>query len=474
MRDCLQLLLILITGLVFSACGAATQTADLPDKPVANITAPTPGQQVEVGQPVLIKFGASDVEGIVQMEVTINGEPVYVETIDPPVNAFVADYTWTPSKTRNYLIQAIAFSIDGDSSDPVQVSLTAVEPGSAPPPETPTEPPAAAPTATSTPPLMPTFTPTTESGDSGPTGDQVNLKPMATALLTLNVRSGPGTAYPVVGRLPQGESAEILGRDEGGFWWQIDFPAANEGVGWIAAGNDFSTAVNTGNVPVVDSPPEPTPDAAASPTPVANTLKPTIYHFTADHYAINQGESVTLSWDLANAQTAHLRYEGKEEGVAAPGSKTVSPTDDTRYELVARNETGETIAQITITVGGPAPTAVPVLRDGKNRLTHGQSIDFDSGAVQDTIGPDVDFYWDGQKKQFTPQRGADGALLGIGYGDINLETCLSAAYGRPINADFNTLLTGCYKTSDDRYGKFHVTDWDLAGNLTVEWLTWDY
>jgi len=453
-----------------TACGPATETADLPDKPVANITAPANNQRLDVGQEVLVKFGATDVEGIVQMEVTINGEPVYVETIDPAVNAFVADYTWTPEKTGSYIIQAVAFSIDGDSSEPVQKVVTVTEPGAAAPPTVPpAEQPSDQPTNTPTPPLLPTYTPTSEAGSAG---DQVNLKAMATALISLNVRTGPGTAFPVIGRLRNGESAEIVGRDSGGFWWQIVFPG-EDNVGWIAAGGEFSSAVNFDQVPVVaDTGPSSTPTEPPSPT--SNALKPTIFSFTADRYTINQGESVTLSWDLANAKTAYLRYNGQEEGVVAPGNKTVSPTSETKYVLVARNDAGETTAEITIKVGGPAPTAVPVLRDGKTHITNGQSIDFDQGTVQDTIGPDVDFYWDGEKKQFTPQRGATGALLSISFDDINLERCRSISYGQPIDANPATLITGCYKTSEGRYGKFHVTDWDLAGNLTIEWVTWDY
>jgi hypothetical protein len=464
-----------------AACGPATQTADLPDKPVANITAPANGKRLDVGQPVLVQFGASDVTGVVQMEVTINGEPVYVETLDPAVNVFVADYTWTPKKTGSYMIQAIAFSIDGDSSDPVQKVVSVTEPGAAPPPtEPPAEQPSGQTSGTATPPLLPTYTPTSvgaptsAGGAAGGTGDQLNLKARATALISLNVRSGPGTVHSVIGRLPQGEIVEIVGRDDRGFWWQIIFPAANS-VGWIASGSEFSTAANTGSVPVVATTvaATPAPNQAPSPTP-NNALKPTIFSFTADRYSISQGESVTLSWDLSNAKTAHLRYDDKEEGVVAPGKKSVSPTGDTNYVLVARNDAGETTAEITIKVGGPAPTAVPILRQGRTRISSGQSIDFDQGTVQDTIGSDVDFYWDGAKKQFTPQRGATGAMLSITYDDIDLERCRSISYGQPIDANPATLITGCYKTSEGNYGKFHVNEWDLAGNLTIEWVTWDY
>jgi hypothetical protein len=56
-----------------------------------------------------------------------------------------------------------------------------------------------------------------------------------------------------------------------------------------------------------------------------------------------------------------------------------------------------------------------------------------------------------------------------------LASCLSASYGRPITGiDGSTLVTGCYKTNEGRYGKFFVSDWDPSANLTVNWLTWDY
>ncbi|MBN1220930.1 MAG: SH3 domain-containing protein [Anaerolineae bacterium] len=470
------LLIILGLFLAVTACATSGKPAAQSDRPVVTISAPGEGSRFTVGQAVTLEFGATDAVGVAQVEVTINGKPVYVEVVNPPVNAFVASYVWTPERDGSYVIQAVAFSLDGDSSEPVQVVVEVGDTGSeilptpvpvellpTAVPDTPTSPP-----ATSIP--IPTPTP-------GSTGDQVKLKPIVTALIALNVRSGPGTAYPVIGRLAQNQSAEIVGRDELGYWWQIVYPSAQGEVGWVAAGGEFSSAINTGGVPVAEIPPEPSaPATETAPSDLGtDNFKPTIYSFTADRYIIAPGESVTLNWDLANAKTAYLRHNGVEEGVVAPGSKTIAPTSDTTYTLIARNDAGETTAQLSIQVAGPTPTTVPVLRSGRNRIVHGQSIDFDQGVVQDTIGSDVDFYWDGQKKQFIPQRGATGALLSSSYGDITLDRCLTASYGQPINTGNGTaLMTGCYKTSQGRYGKFYVAEWDLAGNLTVEWLTWDY
>ncbi len=473
--------IILILCLLTPACAPAS--SNQPTRPVINLTFPPNGTRLAVGQTMTAKFSATDAQGLVQVELTINSQPVYVKTINPPVNAFVADYAWTPDKGGSYIIPAMAFSLNGNSSDPAQVVVTVGDtaaqavPTPAPVNSTPAPVqsiPAAG--ATNTPPLLPTFTPTPLSAA---TGDQVNLKPLVMARVDLNVRAGPSKEYPVLGRLSQGQTAEIIGRDPLTAWWQIIFPSTEGNTGWVATGSDFSTASNTTAVPVVAPPPPPiavsvTATFTPTPPPAPSPLKPVIYSFTADRYAIAAGESVKLSWDLANAKAAFLRYEGQEEGVVAPGHKIVAPLKDTVYTLAARNDAGETTAQLTIKVGGNAPTPVPVLGQGKLGVKAGQYIDFDQGVALNEASAGADFFWDGQKKQFVPKGGADGAMLNMSYTDITLPRCLAAPYGRPLNADPNLLMTGCYKTTDKRYGKFNISAWDVTGNLTIEWLTWDY
>ena len=464
----LILLTVLTLTLLTSACASANPATQA-TRPVASIGFPQNGAQLPVGQVTTVKFSASDVAGIVQIEMTINGQPVYVQTVNPPSNAFVADYSWTPEKPGSYVIQLIAFSLDGDTSDPVQALVTVGDGAAAESP-----PPVVAPGQTVAVPPSDTPIPLTPAPPVS-TGDQVNLKASATALIDLNVRTGPGKEYDVIGRLAKDQTAEIVGRDQGGYWWQIVYPAVGS-TAWIAAGGEFSTAVNTGGVPVISvpTPSVPLPAPADTPIPTPDDLKPTIYNFTADRYTIAAGENVTLSWDLANAQAAYLRYDGQEEGVVAPGNKTVAPTKDTVYTLAARNNAGETTAALTIVVSGSAPTPVPVRDQGRLRVVNDQSLDFDQGVVEDGVAGGADFYWDGQRKVFTPKNGADGALLSAGYGDITLSQCLSAGYGHPIAPNPAILPTGCYKTSEGRYGKFYVSEWDFAGNLTVEWLTWEY
>lgn len=94
-----------------------------------------------------------------------------------------------------------------------------------------------------------------------------------------------------------------------------------------------------------------TPTATPKPAPT-----PIIHHFSADRTAITVGESVMLSWDVSGADVAYLRYEDLEAGVIAPGSKTVSPSQTTRYALIARKDDGEVVAELTITVNPALPT----------------------------------------------------------------------------------------------------------------------
>jgi uncharacterized protein YraI len=89
--------------------------------------------------------------------------------------------------------------------------------------------------------------------------------PLVVTATDLNVRSGPGTNYSVLGLLKAGQSAEITGVSPDRQWWQIRFGGAADGRGWLAA--RYVTAQNTANVPVVQPPPAP-----VTPTPTPTTV----------------------------------------------------------------------------------------------------------------------------------------------------------------------------------------------------------
>ena len=91
-----------------------------------------------------------------------------------------------------------------------------------------------------------------------------------TAKVSLNVRSGPGVDYSVVGVLAPEQQAEIIGRSADSTWWQIEFPSAAQGSGWVSA--QYVNAQNFDGIPVVTvAPPPPTPTPMPTPTGVAVT-----------------------------------------------------------------------------------------------------------------------------------------------------------------------------------------------------------
>lgn len=73
----------------------------------------------------------------------------------------------------------------------------------------------------------------------------------------VNVRSGPGTQYPVYGVIAPKATAQVIGKSSDEGWWVITIPTtvSSDGRGWVSA--FYTTAYNTQDVPVVEAPPLP-------------------------------------------------------------------------------------------------------------------------------------------------------------------------------------------------------------------------
>jgi uncharacterized protein YraI len=81
---------------------------------------------------------------------------------------------------------------------------------------------------------------------------------------SLNVRSGPGTNYPVVGRLSSGQVIDISGVN--GDWYRISFLSFWGDYGWVS--RTYISAKNVEDVPFIQAPPPPSPTPVPTPTPV--------------------------------------------------------------------------------------------------------------------------------------------------------------------------------------------------------------
>lgn len=99
-----------------------------------------------------------------------------------------------------------------------------------------------------TPPLPPSVTP--------PAPDPA--LPIATAIDPLNVRSGPGNAFPTFGVVPIGSTAQAIGISPDGRWYVVAVPTSvtASGQGWVT-GNAVSISPVGAQLPVIQPPPLP-------------------------------------------------------------------------------------------------------------------------------------------------------------------------------------------------------------------------
>ena len=93
----------------------------------------------------------------------------------------------------------------------------------------------------------------------------------ATALVVVNVRSGPGVEYPSYGVAQVGDQGEVIGVSADGGWWVVKIlpDKVAEGQGWVSA--EYVQIENETEVPVVDAPPPPPPVEVPTPDPDAPT-----------------------------------------------------------------------------------------------------------------------------------------------------------------------------------------------------------
>jgi uncharacterized protein YraI len=94
----------------------------------------------------------------------------------------------------------------------------------------------------------------------------------------LNIRSGPGTRYGIIGKAGRNEEVTVLARNEAADWLQIALPNREDGFGWVAASYlrlnstiaDLPLSTEISAVPAVIAPTTTTSDATSA-TPAATT-----------------------------------------------------------------------------------------------------------------------------------------------------------------------------------------------------------
>jgi heat shock protein HslJ len=170
----------------------------------------------------------------------------------------------------------------------------------------------------------------------------------------VNVRTGPGSAYPIIGAANYGTEGQIIGRSADGLWWVTPVRSAPNGQGWVSA--DFILATGAENVPIIPAPPLPATPTPPPPTatPVPQPTPQPVIQFSANPTVINQGECSTLTWNVENIQAVWVYPSGQPYSqfpVTGQGSQQVCPQQTTVYEMrvLLRDNTVQTLP-ITVQV----------------------------------------------------------------------------------------------------------------------------
>jgi len=87
----------------------------------------------------------------------------------------------------------------------------------------------------------------TDEAEAGPTTDEAPAEPTKESAAMesdtprvdiptggVNLRSGPGLDFDLLGRLEEGASAVVVGKNDLGDWWLIEFEAGENGLAWVA------------------------------------------------------------------------------------------------------------------------------------------------------------------------------------------------------------------------------------------------
>jgi uncharacterized protein YraI len=116
----------------------------------------------------------------------------------------------------------------------------------------------------------------------------------------VNVRSGAGTEFQSLGLLNQNDVVTILGKDSSGAWMKIEYAAAPDGTGWVAA--EYLQIENAEAIPAIVS--QPQTDEAATPPAVRSALSDG-----------DSAENPLAVFDLSTASARAIQFQGE---VSAP------------------------------------------------------------------------------------------------------------------------------------------------------------
>jgi len=164
----------------------------------------------------------------------------------------------------------------------------------------------------------------------------------ASATTPLNIRSGPGPQYDVIGAIPDRAQARILGCIQGSLWCQVNF---NGTQGWAysqylvasLSGQTFTVAETVNTMPAVTyQVPVETVGSAAPPRPISGTLVTPPAAISAPPLPVNPPPNVGNYVVSHPVNEVYLNGE-VVEGIGLPEDVALAPVPGYSYQYAYIN-----------------------------------------------------------------------------------------------------------------------------------------
>lgn len=300
--------------------------------PRAWIDEPLPGSSFPAGEPVKITYHAYARDGVAEVLISVNGDPLKRGALDEAEVPFSrgAD-EWMPAEAGDYHLEVKTFDVNGQSSPSAAIGVRVVK--------------------------------------------EVTLKLRGTP--TVPVSPSPGLLVVPTDTPP---SALVISTDT-----PVAVPMKEPTPTWtsVSPSGPTGTTPSPPTMTFTSIPPTATPTTMPSDTP----WPPAQIDFRADRTSLEKGQCTTLRWDVEYASGIYLN----DNGVVGHGTKEVCPDSTKTYTLRVDASRGSGERQVTIQVStpqdnSPPPVPSPMQPGNGSSVPCGKSTRLMWSPVEDTSG----------------------------------------------------------------------------------------
>ena len=236
--------------------------------------------------------------------------------------------------------------------------------------------------AAPSPSTFPTETPTLSVTPLQPTPTAAPLLISGTLTIKVNVRSGPGIGFDSLGQLEAGEKVQITVHDPSGAWYQILYPTAPQGRGWVTA--QYVTVAAGTAIPLEATPTPSGPvgqvilllNVRSGPGTSFNTLG-----------MLEPGVSVSLTGKNTTASWFQVVYPAGPGGHGWVNAEYVQTED--AADLPVLDDYGNTVTPASAGTSGPVltptPTVGPAYADGDSSASPAIRVTFSADGTHQFV-----------------------------------------------------------------------------------------